>query len=182
MEFLAVFTWIDWVVVAVVSASIILSVVRGLVKEVASLAVWVVAVVGASRLAHFPAELLPPWLSAPLQQTVGFLIVLVLILIIGKLITMALKELVSAAGVGTLDRILGTGFGLARGGLIVIVLSVLAAMTSLPTQPAWKTAKTRSFLELGIRTAAPWLPASVGDRLQLPSSSRQNQGVLTCVV
>ncbi|CAM8632644.1 MAG: hypothetical protein RLZZ113_1082 [Pseudomonadota bacterium] len=182
MEFFAVFTWIDWVVVTVVSASIILSVVRGLVKEVASLAVWVVAVVGASRLAHFPAELLPPWLSAPLQQTVGFLIVLVLILIIGKLITMALKELVSAAGVGTLDRILGTGFGLARGGLIVIVLSVLAAMTSLPTQPAWKTAKTRSFLELGIRTAAPWLPASVGDRLQLPSSSRQNQGVLTCVV
>ena len=166
----------------VLAASIILSVVRGLVKEVASLAVWVVAVVGASRLAHFPAELLPPWLSAPLQQTVGFLIVLVLILIIGKLITMALKELVSAAGVGTLDRILGTGFGLARGGLIVIVLSVLAAMTSLPTQPAWKTAKTRSFLELGIRTAAPWLPASVGDRLQLPSSSRQNQGVLTCVV
>ena len=182
MEFFAVFTWIDWVVVTVVSASIILSVVRGLVKEVASLAVWVVAVVGASRLAHFPAELLPPWLSAPLQQTVGFLIVLVLILIIGKLITMALKELVSAAGVGTLDRILGTGFGLARGGLIVIVLSVLAAMTSLPTQPAWKTAKTRSFLELGIRTAAPWLPASVGDRLQLPSSSPQNQGVLTCVV
>ena len=182
MEFFAVFTWIDWVVVTVVCASIILSVVRGLVKEVASLAVWVVAVVGASRLAHFPAELLPPWLSAPLQQTVGFLIVLVLILIIGKLITMALKELVSAAGVGTLDRILGTGFGLARGGLIVIVLSVLAAMTSLPTQPAWKTAKTRSFLELGIRTAAPWLPASVGDRLQLPSSSRQTQGVLTCVV
>ena len=182
MEFFAVFTWIDWVVVTVVSASIILSVVRGLVKEVASLAVWVVAVVGASRLAHFPAELLPPWLSAPLQQTVGFLIVLVLILIIGKLITTALKELVSAAGVGTLDRILGTGFGLARGGLIVIVLSVLAAMTSLPTQPAWKTAKTRSFLELGIRTAAPWLPASVGDRLQLPSSSRQTQGVLTCVV
>jgi membrane protein required for colicin V production len=182
MEFFAVFTWIDWVVVTVLAASIILSVVRGLVKEVASLAVWVVAVVGASRLAHFPAELLPPWLSAPLQQTVGFLIVLVLILIIGKLITMALKELVSAAGVGTLDRILGTGFGLARGGLIVIVLSVLAAMTSLPTQPAWKTAKTRSFLELGIRTAAPWLPASVGDRLQLPSSSRQTQGVLTCVV
>lgn len=182
MEFFAVFTWIDWVVVTVLAASIILSVVRGLVKEVASLAVWVVAVVGASRLAHFPAELLPPWLSAPLQQTVGFLIVLVLILIIGKLITMALKELVSAAGVGTLDRILGTGFGLARGGLIVIVLSVLAAMTSLPTQPAWKTAKTRSFLELGIRTAAPWLPASVGDRLQLPSSSPQTQGVLTCVV
>ena len=182
MEFFAVFTLIDWVVVTVVSASIILSVVRGLVKEVASLAVWVVAVVGASRLAHFPAELLPPWLSAPLQQTVGFLIVLVLILIIGKLITMALKELVSAAGVGTLDRILGTGFGLARGGLIVIVLSVLAAMTSLPTQPAWKTARTRSSLELGIRTAAPWLPASVGDRLQLPSSSRQTQGVLTCVV
>jgi len=181
MEYVATFTWIDWVVLAIISASVVLSVARGLVKEVASLAVWVLAVVGASRLAHLPAELLPQWLSAPLQQTAGFLIILVLILMIGKLITMALKELVSAVGVGTLDRILGIGFGLARGGLIVIVLAILAALTSLPTQSVWKASKTRSFLELGIRTTAPWLPSSLGDRLQVPSASQQNQGVAICV-
>jgi membrane protein required for colicin V production len=173
-------TWIDFVVLAVVLASVVLSLVRGLVKEIASLAVWVLAFVGASRLAHYVAELLPQWLSPPLQNTLGFILVLVLILVVGKLITMALKELVSASGMGTLDRILGTGFGLARGGLIVIVLAILASMTSLPKDDAWQKAITRNFLELGIRTAAPWLPQAVGDRVRLPTS-RFWQGVGLCV-
>ena len=160
-------TWVDMVVITVVVASTLLSLARGLVKEIASLAVWVIAIVGASRLAHLVAEVLPAWLTPPLQQTVGFLVVLVLILIIGRLVIMALKELVSAAGVGLIDRVLGTGFGLARGGLMVVVLAVLAAMTSLPTTPAWQQAKTRAFLELGIRTATPWLPPFIEERLRV---------------
>ncbi len=81
-------TWIDVVVITVVVASTLLSLARGLIKEIASLAVWVIANVGASRLAHVAADLLPEWLTAPLQQTVGFLLVLVVILVIGRLVTM----------------------------------------------------------------------------------------------
>lgn len=169
MEFLGTLTWIDVVVIVVIAASTLLSLARGLIKEVASLAVWVVAIVGASRLAHFVAELLPQWLTAPIQQTVGFLVVLVVILLIGKLVTLALKELVSASGIAAFDRFLGTFFGLARGALIVVVLAVLAAMTSLPGEPAWKNAKTRPFLELGIRTATPWLPEMIEERLRKAS-------------
>ncbi len=170
-------TWIDMVVITVVAASTLLSLARGLVKEIASLAVWVIAIVGASRLAHFVADALPAWLTPPLQQTVGFLVVLVLILVIGRLVIMALKELVSAAGVGLIDRVLGTGFGLARGALIVVVLAILAAMTTLPTQPAWQQAKTRSFLELGIRTATPWLPPFIEQRLRVAPHSGKSSHV-----
>lgn len=186
MQWLQQFTWVDAVVFAVISASVILSLVRGLVKEIASLAVWVLAVVGASRLAHYPAELLPQWMTPPIQQTAGFLLMLVLILVIGKLITAALKELVSAAGIGTIDRVLGMGFGLARGALIVVVLAVLAAMTSLPQSEPWQKAVTRSFLELGIRTAAPWLPQTLGEKIKMPSSGLgprfSGLGVAVCVV
>jgi membrane protein required for colicin V production len=187
MEFFSALTWIDIVVIVVIVASTLLSLARGLIKEVASLAVWVIAVVGASRLAHHVADLLPQWLTAPIQQTVGFLVVLVLILLIGKLVTMALKEIVSAAGIATFDRFLGTFFGLARGVLMVVVLAVLAAMTSLPGETAWKEAKTRSFLELGIRTATPWLPSAVEERLRKASTmsravcSVQQQGAGACV-
>lgn len=170
MDFFSTLTWIDIVVIVVIAASTLLSLARGLIKEVASLAVWVIAIVGASRLAHFVAELLPQWLSPPIQQTVGFLVVLIVILLIGKLVTLALKELVSASGIATFDRFLGMFFGLARGALIVVVLAVLAAMTSLPGEPAWKDAKTRPFLELGIRTATPWLPQVVEDRLRKTSA------------
>ena len=170
-------TWIDVVVITVVVASTLLSLARGLIKEIASLAFWVIAIVGASRLAHVAADLLPEWLTAPLQQTVGFLLVLVVILVIGRLITMALKELVNAAGISPIDRVLGMAFGLARGGLIVVVLAVLAAMTRLPTQPVWQSAKTRGFLELGIRTATPWLPSSIEERLRVPPNPGKSSGV-----
>jgi len=178
-------TWIDAVVIGVIGASMLLSLARGLVKEIASLAVWVLAVVGASRLAHYPAELLPQWMTPPIQQTVGFLVMLVLILVIGKLITAALKELVSAAGIGMIDRLLGLGFGLARGALIVVVLAILAAMTSLPRSEAWQRAMTRSALEFGIRMAAPWLPQMLGEKIKVPSSGLgphfNRQGVAVCV-
>jgi membrane protein required for colicin V production len=174
-------TWVDYVVLVVVVASALLSLLRGLVKEIASLAVWVLAFVGASRLSHYVAEILPDWLTPPLMQTVGFLIVLVLILILGKLVTLALKELMNAAGVGAIDRTLGMLFGIVRGGLIVVVLGILAAMTSLPKDPAWRNAKTKEFIELGIRTAAPWLPDEIERRLQIPKSVLNREEAVACV-
>lgn len=168
-------TWIDVVVMVVIVASALLSLLRGLIQEVASLAIWVLALVGASRLAYLVAEQLPEWASPPVQQTVGFIVILVVILLLGKLVTHALKELVSATGIGAIDRVLGAAFGLARGGLIVVVLAVLAAMTSLPTEPAWQRAKSRPFLELGIQTAAPWLPNAVSDRLRKSQSHYQTR-------
>lgn len=182
MTFLSELTWIDIVAVVVIAASALLSLVRGLVKEIASLAVWVVAFVGASRLSGYAAELLPAWLSPPLMQTIGFLMVLVLILLVGKLVTLALKELMNAAGVGFIDRTLGMFFGIARGGLIVVVLGILAAMTSLPKDPAWQRAKAKDFLEMGIRAAAPWLPQEIERRLQIPNSAFQWKEASSCVV
>lgn len=176
MPWLEALTWVDLVVLGIITVSTLLSVFRGLVKEIASLAVWVLAIVGASRLAHLVADLLPGWLTAPLQQTLAFVIVLVVILVVGKLLVMLAKELVSAAGISGIDRVLGMAFGMARGGLIVVVLAILASMTALPGQLAWQKAKSRGFLELGIRTAAPWLPRPVGDRLRLPNSPTSEMG------
>ncbi|MBU3720450.1 MAG: CvpA family protein [Burkholderiaceae bacterium] len=178
MQWFEALTWIDLVVIGVVLLSTLLSLFRGLIKEIASLAVWVLAFVGASRLASPAAEFVPDWIAPAFQQTVAFVVILLVILLLGRLLTMLLKEMVSAAGISGLDRLLGMGFGLARGGLLVTVLAILAAMTALPTQPAWRSAQTRPFLELGIRTAAPWLPPPVGDRLRLPVSSSSGSGSL----
>lgn len=161
-------TWIDWVVVVMVGASVLLSLLRGLVQELASLAVWVVALIGATRLAGLGAEPLSFIESEPLRLTLGFILVFVIILVMGRLIGLALKELVTATGATTIDRLLGSVFGLARGLVIVTVLAVLGAMTSLPTQPAWQAAASRPLLESSIHLAAPWLPEFVSTRLSFP--------------
>lgn len=174
-------TWIDTVVLVVILASMILSLFRGLVKEIASLAVWVLAFVAASRLASEVATVLPDWIPVALEQTVAFLGILVVVLIVGKLVTLALKEMISAVGLGAIDRILGMAFGAARGVLIVVALAILAAMTSLPSQTTWRLSKTRPALEWGIKTAAPWLPNILGERIRVPQSWFKEQGERACV-
>ncbi len=165
----------------VILASTILSLFRGLVKEIASLAVWVIAFVAASRLAGEAAAMLPDWIPPALEQTVAFLGILVVVLVVGKLVTLALKEMVSAVGMGAIDRILGMAFGAARGVLIVVALAILAAMTSLPNQTTWRLSKTRPALEWGIKTAAPWLPNILGERIRMPQSWFKEQGERVCV-
>ena len=174
-------TWIDTVVLVVILASTILSLFRGLVKEIASLAVWVIAFVAASRLAGEAAAMLPDWIPPALEQTVAFLGILVVVLVVGKLVTLALKEMVSAVGMGAIDRILGMAFGAARGVLIVVALAILAAMTSLPNQTTWRLSKSRPALEWGIKTAAPWLPNILGERIRMPQSWFKEQGERVCV-
>jgi len=164
------FTWIDWVVIGVVGCSTLLSLFRGLVQEVASLAIWALAIVAASRLAYLPMDLLPDWMSPPIKQTVSFVLILVIILLLGKLVSLLLRQIIQAAGIGFFDRLLGTAFGFARGGVIVVVLAILGAMTSLPTEPAWQKAQTRTLLELGLRTAAPWLPDFIHERVRVPAT------------
>lgn len=185
MAFWSELTWIDMVVMAVIAASVALALLRGLVAEIASLAIWVLAIVAASRLAELVGQWMPQSLPAPLQQSAGFLVVLLLVLVAGKLITIALRRTVQAVGLGVVDRLLGSVFGLARGGLMVVVLAILAAMTSLPTQPAWKKAKSKGFLELGIRTAAPWLPEAIEEKIRVPQKSTSSvgdpQGAIRCV-
>ncbi|NBT34795.1 MAG: CvpA family protein [Betaproteobacteria bacterium] len=161
-------TWIDIILLVLVCASILLSMLRGLVQEIASLGVWVLALVGASRLASTVGEAFTFVESEPIRLTLAFAVVFIIALILGRLVTLALKELVQATGATVLDRVLGSLFGLARGLVIVAALAVLGAMTPLPSQPAWQESVSRPLLDLSIHVTAPWLPDFLASRVSTP--------------
>ncbi|MFM7966804.1 MAG: CvpA family protein, partial [Betaproteobacteria bacterium] len=46
MQWLEALTWIDLLVIGIIVLSTLLSLFRGLIKEIASLAIWVLAIVG----------------------------------------------------------------------------------------------------------------------------------------
>ena len=165
-------TWIDIVCAVVVVASVLLSLLRGLVQEVASLAVWILALVGASRLAVYGAAPLEEWFPQAMALAVAFVVIFLLVLLVGRLLTLALRELVKAVGGGFIDRLLGMFFGMARGWVIITVLAVLAAMTPLVSQPIWQASFSQPALEWSVRVAAPWLPDAVLSRVQLDSYKR----------
>jgi membrane protein required for colicin V production len=58
------------------------------------------------------------------------------------------------------DRVLGAAFGVARAGLVVLVVAVLAHRLGYSQAAAWQGAAARPLLEAMIEAAQPWLPAA----------------------
>jgi membrane protein required for colicin V production len=159
-------TVLDYVVLTIVGLSILLSVIRGLVREVLALLAWAVGFIAASLLAADLAALLPPEIPGEqLRLLAGFAGVFLAVMLLMSLLAILVSKLVKSAGLGVEDRVLGGVFGLARGMLVVMVLTLLAGLTSLPRQPVWREAVLSDPLEALAGQVKGWLPSRFGERI-----------------
>ncbi|MDB5808375.1 MAG: Colicin production protein [Betaproteobacteria bacterium] len=152
-------TWVDYAVIAIVGLSILLSVIHGLVREIMSLASWVMAFLVAQLYAGEVAALLPAALTnGSLRLLAGFLAVFLAVLIIMTLVAMAISGLLKTAGLGFADRALGAVFGFMRGLAIVMIAVLLSGLTALPRQAAWRNAIFTEPLVILANWTKVWLP------------------------
>ena len=159
-------TLFDLVVITIVGLSVLLSVIRGLVREVLALAAWVVAFFGANLLAGKAVPFMPDALASDeLRLLAAFVCVFIVVLIAMSLLAMLASKLVQNAGLGMEDRLLGAGFGLARGLLVVLILVLLAGLTPLPRQAVWGNAMLSGPLESVAVAVKPWLPVELAQRI-----------------
>lgn len=159
-------TVFDYAVLTIVGLSVLLSVIRGLVREVLALLAWVIAFVAANLLAGELAVLLPPEVpSDELRLLAGFAGVFLAVLLLMSLLAIFASKLVKSAGLGVEDRVLGSVFGLARGALVVMILVLAAGLTSLPRQPVWRDALMSGPLEAFAGQIKAWLPAALSQRI-----------------
>lgn len=147
-------TWIDFAIIALVLLSTLISLVRGIVKEVLSLASWAVAfgvaVYYANRLAAmFAGFIHVGWL----RYVVGFLLILVATLLLASLLSRLIGVVVKTSGLGVTDRLLGMAFGFARGLVIVGMLTVMMSVMPVTDEAWWKG----SALLPWFRGATQWL-------------------------
>jgi membrane protein required for colicin V production len=160
-------TWLDYAVLGVLAASIAWGVWRGLVREVMSLAGWVIAFLAANLFAAPLAEVLPASVSRPeYRSLLAFVAIFLVTLVITTLGAVWLAKVLHAAGLGGLDRLLGALFGLLRALLIVLAAAIAAGFTSLPQKPAWKDSLAGSQLAAAASTLKPWLPPAFAQRMK----------------
>lgn len=118
----------DAVILAVIAISLLLGLYRGFVREAFSLAGWVAAY-GVARVFHPSLELmLADSIATPSLRLAAawgglFLATLVVVALAGYMV----RSLMEAAGVSVVDRLLGGGFGLVRGAILVLAALVLLA-------------------------------------------------------
>jgi len=159
-------TVFDYAVLAIVALSILLSVIRGLVREILALLAWVAAFVVANLFGGRVAALLPAQIpSEELRLLAGFVGIFFVVLLLMSLVSVAVAGLVKNAGLGAEDRILGGVFGLARGVLILLVLVLLAGLTPLPKEPVWRNAVFSQPLEALAMAVKIWLPGDLSRRI-----------------
>lgn len=159
-------TVFDYAVILIMGLSVVLSVIRGAVREVLSLTAWVLAFWAAQSYTVEFSALLPDALSNPsLRLMTGFAVVFLTVLVVMSLIAILSSKLVKASGLSVADRTLGAVVGLARGFLMILILVLLGGLTSLPRQPMWKNALFSSQLERVATSVKIWLPEGLSKRI-----------------
>jgi membrane protein required for colicin V production len=115
--------WADWVIIAILGISSLISLKRGFVKEALSLAIWLIAFAVASWFGPRLSPLLTPYLDTPsLRQMAAFAGLFIATLVVGSAVNYLLSTLIKATGLSGTDRMLGVLFGLLRGLIIVMIL------------------------------------------------------------
>ena len=160
-------TWLDYAALAILVASVLWGIWRGLVREVISIGAWVLAFLGANLFAGPLGDALPKALPTPeIRMAVAFVVVFIAILAVCALLSRLLSKLVHGAGLGELDRSLGGVFGVVRALLILLAFALVAGLTALPRQPVWRNSISGPLLAQAVLAIKPWVPPSFGLRLR----------------
>ncbi len=130
--------WADWVILAIVTVSSLISLKRGFVKEAISLAIWVTAFIVATAFHERLAVLLRDYVSSgSLRYVVSYAVLFVATLVVGAMINHLVGELVRMTGLSGTDRLLGMVFGVARGVVVVMAILILLPMALPVEQDLW---------------------------------------------
>ncbi len=160
-------TSFDYAVFVIIGVSIVVSMMRGAVRELLAIAGWIIAIYVAKTYATQLIPLLPPDIpTEALKILAAHIIVFFGVLLIASLLIIALSSLIKKIGLNWFNRGVGAVFGFLRGLLIVCVMVFLAGLTSLPKDARWTNAMFSSPLEALVKSALPFVPQMVAKHIQ----------------
>lgn len=160
-------TIFDYLVIFVLVCSIVISTLRGLMKEILSLLSWVVSFVVANAYGEQLAALIPDVVPGKTTRLiVAFVALFIGVRLLMMLLNMAVDAVIKATGLSIADRGLGGLFGLGRGLVIVMAIVLVCGMTAVPHQPFWKEALLSPLAETAARTVKPFLPGEFARHVQ----------------
>ncbi|MDO4698152.1 MAG: CvpA family protein [Pasteurellaceae bacterium] len=136
---------IDYLIIGIVVFSLLISLWRGFIREVLSLAGWVIAFFVASQfypaasqlLLHIDSDYLKN--SEYIRNGIAIALLFIAVLIVSGIINALLGQLVDKTGLSGTDRVLGAGFGILRGIFIVAaLLFFFEKFTQISQTDLWK--------------------------------------------
>ncbi len=151
----------DAFIILILLGSTVIGILRGFVREAASLVFWVLAIWAAWKFGPVIEPHLGGLLADPnVAPWVGRFVILVLVLLVGWVVGMLASYLTRSLGLGAMDRVLGLLFGMVRGAVLVGLVVIGGELLHLNHEEWWSRSKLIPFGE----TAGDWLRAMVGEK------------------
>jgi membrane protein required for colicin V production len=148
--------WVDIGLLAFLGVSVLIGLARGFVFELLSLAGW---------LAAYLAGL---WLTAELQPYIHigdpgsslnygatFAIVFLVTLVLWSLGARLVRALIHATPLSAIDRLLGAGFGLLRGVVLLLVVTAVIGVSPWAKAIAWQRSQGAVWLNAWLLELRP---------------------------
>jgi membrane protein required for colicin V production len=157
----AAMSGVDWALVVIVGLSVLLGLVRGVVRELFALLGWILGVVAALRFAEPLGQLLPFELPLGARTVLAGLVIVVAALLLAALTAALLRSILAAARISFEDRVLGGLFGVARGAILVGLVAMVAMAAGGTRQSWWQASTLLPWAQASVRFATPLLPESL---------------------
>ncbi len=134
--------WLDYVFLAILGLSVIISLFRGLTREVLSLVIWAGAFWVAYHFVDTGANALTSYIELPsARHLIAFVALFIAALIIGGIINFIIGKLIKSTGLSGTDRFFGMFFGAMRGLIAIVAITFFVQATPLSEDPWWQESK-----------------------------------------
>lgn len=163
---------IDILIAIAIVISIVVGFMRGFVKEAISIGALVVAIWAAMFFGPDVGTYSEKWFSsAELQVWFGRALVFIVVLAVGGLLGWGISKLVRVSVLSGMDRLLGSGFGAARGVLLLAVFTIGGQFAGFDNDEWW----LKSRLIPHVEVIADWVRemAPQGLDLLVPDSEQE---------
>ncbi len=164
----------DIVLVGIFIISIVVGIMRGLIKEALSILSWIAAIWLAITFNTVAGDWFAQFVNIPnatFRGWIGFTLVFVVTLFVFAIINFAITKLLVRGPIKATDRVLGIFFGAARAGLIAVALVIVLRGVGMAESQWWQESSLIGYFEPAADLIEPLvferLPESVSDEESL---------------
>ena len=129
---------VDALFLIIISLSILVGILRGLIKEVISISSLIVSIWASINFGASVGSYFEFWINEPkFQLWVGMIATFLSIIIIGMILARILSKIFRLSLSTKIDRILGASFGFFRGCLLTSIFVLGGQLTNAPESDWW---------------------------------------------
>lgn len=156
---------LDYVLIFSLFMSVGVGAWRGVVKELFSLVAWLASIISATLFTDTLSHFLMHWFKDPVfTSLLSFFLIFMTVLIIGQVIKHLMHNAVTFSGMGLINRMMGSGFGLVRGLLGTMVLVLFLTVLPVTDDLLIDGSVIAGIYEVPVRVMRDWLPEQWHDQ------------------